>query len=116
MRRNHERARPVARKPPDPTVLAALRFSCSEGAKDVGDSVSGFEGVSQRLVKADLIDVVAAVAGAQDVAGVDEVLHDAVHGTFANADESGDFGQADFAVLGDADQYVGVVRQKRPRR
>jgi hypothetical protein len=86
-----------------------------EGSENVDDLVAGVEWVAERLVEADFVDIVAAAFGELDVAGLDEVVDDAVSGAFADADLSGDLGQANFGILGDADQNVGVVGQKRPR-
>ena len=78
--------------------------------------MAGLERVTQRSIEEHFVDVVASVASACDVTGVDEVLDDAVHRSFADADEAGDLGEAYLGVLSDADQDVGVVRQERPRR
>jgi hypothetical protein len=86
-----------------------------EGSENIDDLVAGVEWVAERLVEADFVDIVAAAFGELDVAGLDEVVDDAVSGAFADADLSGDLGQANFGILGDADQNVGVVGQKRPR-
>ena len=56
------------------------------------------------------------LGGLSEVEQVGEVLDDAVHSSFADADEAGDLGEAYLGVLGNADQDVGVVRQGRPRR
>ena len=77
--------------------------------------MTGFERVPQRPVEANLVHVVASAPRAQHVTGIDEILNDAVHSAFANADEAGDLGQAYLMVLGDADHHVRVVGQKRPR-
>jgi hypothetical protein len=42
-------------------------------------------------------------------------MHDAVDGTFANADKFGDFAKSNLGVFGNADQNMGMVRQKGPR-
>ena len=85
-----------------------------EGTEHVSDLVAGLEWVPQWSIEEDFVHVVVPVAGACDVAGIDEVLDDAVHGSFADADEAGDLGEAYLGVLGDADQDVGVVCQERP--
>ena len=74
-----------------------------------------FERVAKGSVEADFVDVVAAVLGQVDVAGFDEVMHDAVNGAFADPDLAGDLREANLGVLGDADDDVGVVGQERPR-
>jgi hypothetical protein len=43
-------------------------------------------------------------------------VHDAVDGALADADETGDFTQANVGLLRNADEHVGVVGEERPAR
>jgi hypothetical protein len=62
----------------------------------------------------DRVLVAAAVALAGDVAGGGELADDAVGGAFGDPDRLADVAQADARVVGDAEQHLGVVGQKRP--
>ena len=93
--------------------LRSLRTG-GEGSEHLGEVMAGFQGVSERLVEADFVDVVAAATGPQHVAGVNEILDDAVHRPFADTDQPGDLGQPNLRVLRDAHQHVGMVGQERP--
>ena len=62
----------------------------------------------------DRVVVAAPVSLARDVAGGDEVTHDAVCGALGDPDGVADVAQADVGVFGQADQDLCVVGQKRP--
>jgi len=61
-----------------------------------------------------LVHVVAAAFASSDVPRLDEVVGDAVHRTFADADHPGYFGQAHLRVLRDAEQHMCVIGEKGP--
>ena len=87
-----------------------------EGTEYVNDLVTGFEWVAKRQVESDLVNVMAAILGQVDIASLDKVMNDAVYGAFADTNFASDLSEANLGVLGDADQDVGVVAQKGPRR
>src|SRR5215210_1518600 len=65
-------------------------------------------------MRPDRVAVAAAAARARDVAGGVELVHDPVGGSLGDADHLPDFAQANTWVLSDAEQHLGVVREKRP--
>ena len=87
-----------------------------ERTEHIDDLVARFEGVAERPVEADVVNVVASAFRQHHIARLDEVVDDAVDGAFADADFAGDLGEAYLRVLSEADQDVGVVGQKRPLR
>jgi hypothetical protein len=67
-------------------------------------------------VRVDRVVIAPAVSPARDVAGVGEFDDDPVRGPFGDADALADVAQANARITSDADQYLGVVGQKRPTR
>lgn len=74
----------------------------------------GFEGMAQRLIEIDFVDVSSTFFDDAQVSGGLEIVHNSMNRTFADSDQIGHFAQADVGLLGDADEYVGVVREERP--
>ena len=74
------------------------------------------EWMAERTIETYPVDVVATLTSPHHVSRVDEVLHDAVHGTLTDAHQSRYLRQPHLAVLHDAHQHMRVVRQERPRR
>ena len=62
----------------------------------------------------EFVAVSSSVAVAFEVSGADEVGDDSLRGTFGDADCVGDVTQSHARVLGDAQQDVCVVGEKRP--
>jgi hypothetical protein len=55
-----------------------------------------------------------AAALAREVAGIDELTHDAVRGALRDAHALADLAQANPGVIGDAEQRLSVTCQERP--
>jgi hypothetical protein len=78
--------------------------------------VVGFERVTKRPVESDLVDVVTALLVPDHISRFDQIRDDAVDGPLADSDQAGHVNKTDFWVLRDAEQDVGVVGEKCPRR
>jgi hypothetical protein len=72
------------------------------------------EGVAQGCFGVDGVAIAPAFASAGDVPLVDEVGDDGLRGPLGDPDPCGDVAAADVGLLGDADENVGVVGEKRP--
>jgi hypothetical protein len=72
--------------------------------------------MAQGTIEVDLVDVPAAFLRHREISGVLQFVHDAVDGALADADETGDFTQANVGLLRNADEHVGVVGEERPAR
>jgi hypothetical protein len=75
-----------------------------------------FEWVTKRPVEPNLVDVVAALLVPDHISGFDQIRDDAVDSPLADSDQASHVHKTDFWVLGDAQQNVGVVGEKCPRR
>jgi hypothetical protein len=73
-------------------------------------------GVSHVCFWVDPVVVSSSLALAVDVAGFDEVGEDALGGALGDADALGDVSEPGIRVLGDGEQDLGVVGEKRPGR
>jgi len=93
-------------------VSVSLRSG--EDCEEVADLLLAGERIGQRQVGLDGVVVAAPVAPARDVAGVGELDDDPVRGAFGDPDRLADLPQADARVMRDAQQYLGVVGEKRP--
>ncbi len=74
------------------------------------------EGVAQGTVEVDDVVVRAAFLYDLQVAGVAELVHDAVHGPLTDTYPTCHLRQPNVGLLGDADEDVRVVREERPAR
>ena len=85
-----------------------------KGLDDDLDVVTCFKWVTQGSIEVDFVGVLSTIFDDRDVAVGRKFVHDAVDCTFANADKFGDFAKSNLGVFGNADQNMGVVREKRP--
>ncbi len=74
----------------------------------------GGDRVAERSIRVHLVIIAAALALVREVASFFEIGDDALHGPFGNPDSGCDFTQSNLRLLRDANQYVGVIAQKRP--
>src|SRR2546429_9480493 len=84
--------------------------------EELADLSGPGEPIGHGKVGLDRVVVAAAVALARDVPGGGEVADDAMGGALGDPDRLADLAQADAGILGDAQQDLGVVGEKRPRR
>ena len=87
-----------------------------QDTEDLTDVMTALDRVPQRLICADAIEVAPAFALPVEIAGIDEVAHDPLRGTFGDAHPFSDIPESKPWVAGDADQGVCVVGEKRPLR
>lgn len=72
--------------------------------------------VSQWPINVDGVMIAASYFGDGDKTGGNEIVHDPVGGTFGYAHPLSNRGKPAVRILGDTDEYMGMVRQKRPCR
>jgi hypothetical protein len=87
-----------------------------KGFNDDLDVVTCFKRVTQGTIEVDFVGVLSTVFDHRDVAVGRKFVHDAVDCTFTDADKFGDFAESNFGVFGDANENMGMVRKKGPRR
>lgn len=75
-----------------------------------------FHRVAQWPINVDGVMITSSYFGHGDKTGGNEIVHDPVGGTFGDAHPLGDRGKPAVRILGDTDEYMGMVRQKRPCR
>jgi thiamine pyrophosphate-dependent acetolactate synthase large subunit-like protein len=73
-----------------------------------------FQRVAERSVEMDLVLVVATDLVDREVPRVGQLVDDAKNGSFLDADEVGNVADSHIGLTGDADQNMGVVREKGP--
>jgi hypothetical protein len=71
-------------------------------------------GVPHRCVSVDEVVVTAPDPPSLQDACVDQVSGYALGGAFGDAHRLSDIPETGFAVFGDAEQYLGVIREERP--
>jgi hypothetical protein len=86
-----------------------------DDGEELSDSLGAGESVGQRQIAMDRVMVSTAVARAGDVAGRGELVDDPMRRSLGDSDAVGDLAQAYAGVFRDAQQHLGVVREKRPR-
>lgn len=96
--------------------LLAAEFPAFSGqrSEDFCNLVVRFQWVPKWSIEVDLVHVVPAAFTARDISGLYEVVGDAVHGSFADADHAGNVGQPNLRVLRDAQQHMGMVGEEGP--
>jgi hypothetical protein len=85
-----------------------------EELEETGDLDSFLCGVAHGRFGVDPVVVSSSLALAVDVASLDEVAEDALGGAFGDAHVFGDVAEAEVGRLGEAEQYLSVVREERP--
>src|SRR4051794_38822115 len=100
-----------------PTAARSSRRwpAADEHAEQVADALVARQRVGQRQLRPDRVVVAPAPALACDVAGLDELAHDAVGGALRDAHLLADVAQADARVARDAEQHLGVTGKEGPR-
>lgn len=74
----------------------------------------GLEGMAQRSIHIDFVDVVTTLPAPDYVSGINEIAHDAMNRSLTDSNHLGDLCQPHHGVLSDTKQHVGVVGQKGP--
>lgn len=71
--------------------------------------------VAESLLGHDVVHVATPLAVARDDAGRLEISHDPLNRTLGDPHHLGDIAKPDLWVPMQADEYMGVIRQERPR-
>src|SRR5450755_1100343 len=121
--RGSSAAGPVAVLTTDPApagsfLVLGRRPPCRAGARQESEQLADgglpAGGLRKGQLRPDLVAVAAAVLDLDDVAGPDQVGDDRVSTALGDAQDSRDIPQARSRVLGDTQQYPGVIGQERP--
>ena len=62
----------------------------------------------------DFVHVVTAYFCHREIAGVRQLMHDAVYGSLTNTHELSNFSKTNIGLLSNADEHVGMVRKEGP--
>ncbi len=81
---------------------------------DLADPVLAIHRVPHGQLGIERVRVASAVARAFEVAGFDQVGHDALGRALGDPDGVGDIADANARIPGDAQQYMRVISQERP--
>jgi hypothetical protein len=73
-----------------------------------------FDTVPHRAIEHDVVAIAPTFSVTSDASGRFEVLDDALHGPFGDADLIGEIAQTQARITRQTDQDVGVVGQERP--
>jgi hypothetical protein len=95
-------------------LLAPCRFFELQEIEQSADVIPELSGMPHRTVALDQIVVPPTNAGALEKTSLGKVGHDALNGTLCDPDVLGDVAKADVGILSDAQQDLGVVREKGP--
>ena len=95
-------------------VGRAVWMVALEEVEEAGDLDSFLCGVAHGRFGVDPVVVSSSLALAVDVASLDEVAEYALGGALSDAHASGDVAKAEVGHLGEAEQYLCVVREERP--
>jgi len=70
--------------------------------------------MAQRFIEMDFVHVVTAFFCHREIAGVRQLMHDAVYGSLSNTYELSNFSKTNIGLLSNADENVGMVGKKGP--
>jgi hypothetical protein len=76
--------------------------------------VADLSHVPHRVLAVHRVVVATADPAAFEVAGLDQLGDDPLHGAFGDSDRVGDVPEPHVGIVGEAEQHLGVVREERP--